>query len=295
MIFAKKRRKIAVSDCLIVAFMVVIIVITLYPMYYAICASFSDARGLLRFSGLLVAPLEPWTLQGYELCFRNPNILQGLLNSLFYLGMGTVVSLILTVAGAYIVSKTDFLLRNALMKFMLVTMFFSGGLIPLFFVVKGVGIYNTRWAMILPYAISTYNLIVMRSFFINLPGELEESALLDGANDLQILLRIVVPLSAPVIAVITMYYAVGYWNSWYPSLVFQRSREMYPLQMILREMLILNEATEQTSQETIVEETYTRELVKYCVIIITTAPILVVYPFLQRYFVKGVMIGAIKG
>ena len=174
-------------------------------------------------------------------------------------------------------------------------MWFSGGLIPFYLLVRDLGMYNTRWAIVIPAALSTYNLIIMRSFFLSIPSALEESALLDGANDFQVLTHIILPLSTPVLAVIGMYYAVGQWNGWYHSLIFHRTRELYPLQMILRELLILNEMTGSDSAADFVEEAFNRDLIKYCTIVVTTVPILIIYPFLQRYFVKGVMIGAIKG
>lgn len=284
-----------IANFIIGAAMVAIMLITIYPLYYTVCASFSDARRLLRSAELLVTPLSPWTLEGYRLVFKNPNIINSFTNTLFYVGVGTAISLTLTIMGAFVVTRKHFLPRRVLMKAMLFTMYFSGGLIPWFFVVQKLGIYNTRWAIVIPSAISTYNLIIMRSFFASLPASLEESAILDGANDAQVLLRIVIPLSTPVLAVIGMYYAVGQWNNWYTSMIFHRDRSLYPLQMILREMLILNETVGSENAQEFLEEAYTRELVKYCTVVVTTVPILVIYPFLQRYFVNGVMIGAIKG
>lgn len=295
MISKRGKRRITAGDGIILLSMLLVTFVTLYPLYYTLIASFSDPRALLRQTDPMILPIAPFTLQGYMMCLKNPNIINGFQNTLFYLLAGTAISLALSTMAAFILSRRHFLLRGVLMKFMMVTMYFSGGLIPFFLLIRSIGLYNTRWVMILPYAISTYNVIVMRSFFQSLPPSLEESAVLDGANDLQVLLRVVVPLSAPVIAVIAMYYGVGYWNSWYPSLIFHRNRQYYPLQMILREMLILNEPTEQTTMSEMVDEPYTRELVKYCAIVLTTVPILAIYPFLQRYFVKGVMIGAVKG
>ncbi len=291
----KRNKRLKPGDLLIILLMLGVMFVTAYPLYFALIASVSEPRGLLRQIDPLILPITPLTLQGYVLCLNNPNILNGLKNTTFYLVFGTVISLSLTISAAFVLSRTHFILRGIVMKLMMVTMYFSGGLIPFFLLIRNIGLYNTRWVMILPYAISTYNVIVMRSFFLSLPPSLEESAVLDGANDLQVLLRVVIPLSAPVIAVITMYYGVSYWNTWYPSLIFHRNRDYYPLQMILRELLILNQPTEQNTMGEMLDEPFTRELVKYCAIVITTVPILVIYPFLQRYFVKGVMVGAIKG
>ena len=275
--------------------MILLMLITIYPLYYTICASFSDARALLRNNDLLLKPLEPFTLDGYKAVFSNPSIVKSFGNTVFYVVVGTAISMALTIAGAFVVSRSYFLPRNVMMKGMLFTMFFGGGLIPWFFVVRDLGMYNTRWAIVIPAALSTYNLIIMRSFFLSIPSALEESALLDGANDFQVLTHIILPLSTPVLAVIGIYYAVGQWNGLYHSLIFHRTRELYPLQMILRELLILNEMTGSDSAADFVEEAFNRDLIKYCTIVVTTVPILIIYPFLQRYFVKGVMIGAIKG
>lgn len=284
-----------IANGVIMFIMILLMLITIYPLYYTICASFSDARALLRNNDLLLKPLEPFTLDGYKAVFSNPSIVKSFGNTVFYVVVGTAISMALTIAGAFVVSRSYFLPRNVMMKGMLFTMFFSGGLIPWFFVVRDLGMYNTRWAIVIPAALSTYNLIIMRSFFLSIPSALEESALLDGANDFQVLTHIILPLSTPVLAVIGMYYAVGQWNGWYHSLIFHRTRELYPLQMILRELLILNEMTGSDSAADFVEEAFNRDLIKYCTIVVTTVPILIIYPFLQRYFVKGVMIGAIKG
>lgn len=284
-----------IANGVIMLIMILLMLITIYPLYYTICASFSDARALLRNNDLLLKPLEPFTLDGYKAVFSNPSIVKSFGNTVFYVVVGTAISMALTIAGAFVVSRSYFLPRNVMMKGMLFTMFFSGGLIPWFFVVRDLGMYNTRWAIVIPAALSTYNLIIMRSFFLSIPSALEESALLDGANDFQVLTHIILPLSTPVLAVIGMYYAVGQWNGWYHSLIFHRTRELYPLQMILRELLILNEMTGSDSAADFVEEAFNRDLIKYCTIVVTTVPILIIYPFLQRYFVKGVMIGAIKG
>ena len=284
-----------IANALIVVLMLFLIVITIYPMYYTICASFSDARALMKSSDLLLKPLEPATLEGYRMVFSNPNILHSFYNTIFYVVVGTAISMALTIAGAYVTSREDFLPRNVMMKGMLFTMFFSGGLIPWFFVVRDLGMYNTRWAIVIPAALSTYNLIIMRTFFKSIPAALEESALLDGANDFQVLTRITLPLSSSVLAVIGMYYAVAQWNGWYHSLIFHRSRELYPLQMILRELLILNEMSSTDSAANLVEESYAKDLIKYCTITVTTVPILVIYPFLQKYFVTGLTLGSVKG
>jgi putative aldouronate transport system permease protein len=284
-----------VFDAVNITFILFLVAITVYPLLYTVFASFSDARALLKHEGALLYPLGPVTVQGYMMTFANPNILQGFTNTVAMVLCGTALGVVMTMMGAYVVTRKQFKLRGIMMKGILLTMFFSGGIIPTFFVVRGVGLYNNFWSMVVPSALNTYNLIILRTFFLNIPDSMEESARLDGANDLQVLFKIFLPISLPALAVITLYYAVDYWNSWYPALLYIRDRKIYPLQMFLRELLILNENVESASGKQMVSEAYTRELVKYCTVVVSTVPILVVYPFLQKYFVKGVMIGAIKG
>lgn len=284
-----------IFDFINALFMLLLIFITIYPLYYVIMASFSDPRMILRQEGPIWWVLGEATLSGYEITLENPNILTGFLNTVFYVLVGTTINMTLTLFAAFILTRKYFLPRNLLMKAMIFTMFFSGGLIPLFFVVKNTGIYDTRWAVILPYAISTYNVIIVRTFFNSLPGSLEEAAIIDGANDFDIFAKVVIPLSKPVIAVITRYYAVGLWNSWFPSMVFQRDSSIYTLQMFLREILISNNTAAGESPNELLEASLSKELVKYCTVVVSTVPILFIYPFLQKYFEKGVMIGAVKG
>ena len=284
-----------IADAIIVIIMLALMFITVYPLLYTVFASFSDAKQLLKLEGPMWWPLEPFTLRGYELTFQNAKLVPSIFNTLFYVIVGTLGGLVITGMAAFVLSRKNFMLKNIIMKLIMFTMFFSGGIIPLFFVVRQIGIYDTRWAFLLPWIMSAYNMIIMRTFFMGIPESLEESATLDGATDLQIFFKIYVPLSTAVIAVIAMYYGVAWWNSWYQSLVFQPSNSLWPLQMILREVLITNTKSATTDVTSMAEESYTRELVKYCTVVVSTVPILIIYPFLQRYFVKGVMIGAVKG
>ncbi len=285
-----------IVSALIYIIMSILMLVSFYPLYYCLVASFSDAKQILANTRPLLAPIRPFTFHGYQLAVKNAGIPLGFRNTVSYVVIGTLMSLSVTMLGAFCVSRKYFFIRNAAMKLILVTMFFSGGIIPLFFVVRWTGIYDTWWAFTLPYLVSSYNLIIMRTFFLGIPDSLEEAALLDGANELQIFVHVIIPLSTAVIAVIAMYYGVGLWNSWYQSMMFQRKKQLWPLQMFLREVLIQqNETSQSTDMSQMSAEAFDRELVKYCIIIISTVPILVIYPFLQRYFVKGVMIGAIKG
>ena len=295
-----KTRGEKITDVVIYLLMIALCIICVYPLLFTVFAAFSDAKRLMNRTGLLFAPLMPMTLQGFKLTFSNAKLVVSIGNTLIYVLGGTLLGLSITALAAFVLSRKNFLIRGAIMKFITFTMFFNGGIIPLFFVVKNIGIYNTRWAFILPWAMSAYNMIIMRTFFMGIPDALEEAALLDGASDLQIFARVYIPLSTAVIAVIAMYYGVGWWNSWYQSLILQPDNKLWPMQMILRETLISNQTVSSQAGQAMdvtmmAEESYTRELVKYCTVVVATVPILVIYPFLQKYFVKGVMLGAVKG
>jgi putative aldouronate transport system permease protein len=277
-------------------FLLVIMIITLYPLIYVVIASFSSPSAIYQSKGLLLYPLNP-TLEGYELVFRNRSILSGYTNTVFYMAVGTPINLVLTSLGAYVLSRKKLKWSKLFMMMIVITMYFSGGLIPLFLIVRGLGLIGKFWAVILPGAISTWNLIVMRTAFQAIPDSLEESAKIDGAHDFIILFKIIIPLSLPILAVMGLFYGVGHWNAWFYAVVFLRNRAMYPLQLILRELLIMNVERESfklvtTSELQAVEM---MQLLKYAVIVVATVPILFVYPFLQKYFVKGVMIGSLKG
>ncbi len=276
-----------------VLFMIALMVVTLYPLLYVLFASFSDPVRVSAERGILLYPVG-FTLDGYELVFRNPNIWNGFKNTFLYVLAGTAFSLASTALGAYTLSRKGLMWNKILMIMVVVTMFFSGGLIPLFLVVKSLGMVNTLWAVILPNAVSAYNLIVMRTFFQNIPGELIESAKIDGAHDATVFLRIVLPLSWAVVAVIGLFYAVSEWNSWFNASIFLRDRTMYPLQLFLREILVQNKLDFTMISNEEMDGMMAKQLIKYAVIIVSTVPILIVYPFLQKYFVKGVMIGSLK-
>ena len=278
-------------------FMTLLVVITVYPLLYVLFASISNPTKFLAHSGLLLYPLGPITLKGYAITFNNPNIVSGFQNTLIYVFVGVGLSLVLTSFGAYVLSRQHFYMKKFMMIMIVITMFFNGGMIPMFFLIKKLGIYDTRWSIILPVAIEAFNLIIMRTFFSAIPASLEESAILDGASDFKVFTNIIIPLSKPVIAVMVLYYGVANWNSYFNAMIYLKSRDLYPLQLILREILILNQNTTSAAAATeqMMEESLFRELVQYCAIVVSTFPILCIYPFLQKYFVKGVMIGAIKG
>lgn len=275
--------------------MLFLIFVTVYPLYYVAVASFSDPLLIRSHTGPLFHILGEPTLQGYQKTLANKSLFAGFKNTLFYLFVGTFLQLFLTSMAAYVLSRKNFMIRKGVMKMFIFTMFFSGGLIPMFFAIRNTGIYNTIWVSSIPYAISVYNMIIMRTFFETIPESLEEAAIIDGANDFTVFSKVILPLSKPVIAVMILYYGVGQWNSWFPAAMFTRDRKLYPLQMILREILIENQTQSADNLAAAMEDTFTKELVKYCTIVVSTVPILAIYPFLQKYFEKGVMIGAVKG
>lgn len=268
--------------------------IFLYPMWYVLMGSFSDPFQLFTNNELLLAP-KGFSLKGYEQVFKNPNILTGYKNTLFYVSVGTVANVLVTSLGAYVLSRPDLMLRKVFTVMVVFTMYFGGGLIPTFLVVKGVGLYNSRLALILPTLVGTWNMIVMRTSFKAIPASLVESAKLDGANDFTILFRIILPCAKATVAVMVLYYAVGYWNSWFNAMIYLKDKQKYPLQLFLREILLANTANGATAEG--FEESdmlYLEDVVRYATIMVSTVPILCVYPFCQKYFMKGVMLGSVK-
>lgn len=273
-------------------FLSLLVLMTLYPCIYVLAASLSDPNEVMKAGGFMLWP-KGFQLDTYKLVFKNRMILVGYKNTIFYVVVGTAINLILTIFGAYALSRNDVPGKNAIMMIIIFTMFFRGGMIPEFLINKSLGIYDNRLAVILPYAISVYNLIIMRTFFQNIPVSLEESAKIDGANDFTILFKIMIPLAVPSIAVVGLYYGVDHWNSYMRSLIYLRNRELFPLQIILREILLQNQ---NEALQSAMDTTFAyAENLKYATIVVATVPILCVYPFLQKFFVKGVMIGAVKG
>lgn len=270
----------------------IIALIMLYPMYYVFIVSISSAKHISQGSVNLFP--KDITFKAYEIVFNTKRIWSSYKNTFIYTGLGTLINLLFTAMCAYPLSRPDFFGRKIFTILVTITMFISGGMIPLYLVVMNLGLINSIWAIVLPPAISTYNMIVMRTSFQAIPISLTESAYLDGANDINILCKIVLPLSKPIMATMTLFYAVQHWNSYFPSMLYLNDSRKYPLQIILRDIVIQGEMTDQggdiTSAINIVATNY-----KYAVIIISVIPILLVYPLLQKYFTKGVMVGAVKG
>ncbi|SDC09293.1 putative aldouronate transport system permease protein [Paenibacillus sp. UNCCL117] len=267
--------------------------VSLYPFLYVLFASLSDPAFITQQRGMLLYPVN-MTLEAYRLVFQNPMIGIGYLNTILYVVLGTTLNIVMTSLGAYGLSRKQVMWKNPIMFMIVFTMFFQGGLIPSYILIDNLGMLDTRWALIIPTAISAYNLIIMRTAFQGVPVSLEESARIDGAGDMTILLRVVVPLSMPVIAVMVLFYGVAHWNSWFNAMVYLRTRELFPLQLILREILITNSTDSMLTGIGGGDRMPIGETIKYATIIVATIPILFLYPFLQKYFVKGVMIGAIK-
>ena len=278
-----------------IIFMLFMICITLYPFYYVVMASLSDSSKLMVEEGLLLKPAG-FSLSAYKMVFKNPNIMSGYRTTLIVVVTGTFINVLLTSVGAYLLTRKRFAIRNMMAYMMVFTMYFSGGMIPTYLLIyKGLNLGDSIWALILPNAISTYNLLIMRTNFAAIPESIEESAKIDGANDFVILFRIIIPLSLPIIAVMVLFYGVAHWNAWFSAMLYIRTKSKYPLQLILREILLLN-STEGMMEGTTGSDKYSiGESIKYATIVVATLPILCVYPFIQKYFVKGMMIGAVKG
>ena len=271
-----------------------ILLLTLYPCWYVVVASVSDPVKLYAGSKFMIWP-RGFSVQAYEIIMKHAMLWKSYGNTLIYVSASTVLGLTLTMLGAFVLSRKYLPGRNAMMMMVTITMFFGGGLIPSYLINVELGLVNNRWAMIIPGAISTYNMIMMLTYFRGIPNSLEESARIDGANELVILTRIVIPLSLPVIAVISLYIIVAHWNSYMHATIYLRDRDLFPLQVILREILISGSSNLDQMTSGYDDFAAYSEAVKYATIIVSTLPVLAIYPFLQRFFVKGVMLGAIKG
>lgn len=280
-------------DVFVVTFCVLFALICFYPMWYVFIASLTPYEEFVK-GGLMLWPTGGVDFQYYNVIFNNSSFISSLWISASKTVIGTALSLLVTSTMAYAVSKVHVPGMKVLNLLTVFTMFFSGGLVPSFILISKLGLYNTRWALILPGAIGAYYVIIARTFFQSIPDSLTESAKLDGANDIVILQRIIIPLSMPIVAVLTLYYAVSHWNSYFGAMVYIVDKKLQPLQLYLRRLLIENTGEATNSMANGEEKSLITEQIKYAVIIVSTLPILCVYPFLQKYFVKGVMIGAIK-
>ncbi|MEW9052117.1 MAG: carbohydrate ABC transporter permease [Neobacillus sp.] len=292
----RRSKEDKVFDIINVFLVGMILLLVIYPLYFIVIASISDPN--MIYEGKVWFLPKELTMEGYERILRDSKIWLGYKNSIVYTVVGTIVNVSFTLMAAYALSRKDLYGRNTIMFLFLMTMFFSGGLIPTYLVVKNLGLLNTMWALILPKAVAVWNVIVAKTFFEStIPGELLEASRIDGCNDVKFFWKIVLPLSKPIVAVMVLFYAVGHWNSYFDALIYLNNENLYPLQLILRNILIQNQASTMmiSDLDSLAAKQRVSELIKYGVIIVSSLPLLIVYPFVQKYFVKGVMIGGIKG
>ena len=278
------------------AFLTIWLLIIIYPLIYIVSASFSDPYAV-KSGRVLLFPVRP-TLRAYRAVFMYPDVAIGYFNSFFYAIVGTAINLFVTVVAAYPLSRKDFYGHRAIMGIFVFTMLFSGGLIPFFIVVRNLGMYNTRLALLIPGALSVWNMILARTYFkVNIPDELYEAAVIDGGNDVRFIWSVVLPLSGPILAVVGLFYAVGHWNSYFNALIFLKRKNLFPLQIFLRNILLLNQVDLDRMED--IEEMVMKQdlvdLLKYALIIVASVPVLLIYPFVQKYFVRGVLLGSLKG
>ncbi len=269
-------------------------IVFFYPIWHCLMASFSDPVSLIGLRGLLTKPIG-FSLEGYKVVFKNSNIWIGYGNTLFYVVVGTAVNMVLTIMGAYALSRKGSMFIRPVTLLIVFTMYVDFGLIPSFLNIRDLGLYDSRWALVLPGAIGTYNMIVLRTAISAVPPSLQESATIDGANDFTTLVRIILPVCKATLSVVLLFYIVGHWNAWFGAAMYLRGRDKYPLQLFLREILISNSTSTATGEGNSIDGLlFLDELIKYCTIIISTLPILCVYPFVQKYFVTGIMLGSVK-
>lgn len=274
----------------------VILVIYLYPIIYIVSSSFSSVDAVT--SGKVVLFPVDFSLEGYKAVFKSPSILRGYGNSFKYMIIGTVINVIVTLMAAYPLSRRDFVGRNVITMIFTFTMIFSGGLVPTYLVVSKLGLTDSLWAMVLPGAMSVYFMIIARTFFqSNIPIELQEAAEISGCNDWQLIWHIILPLSKSIIAVLVLFYAIGHWNSYFNALIYLKTEDNYPLQIVLREILIRSQQNASMMKDAVLAEQSEglKLLLKYSLIVVSSVPVLCIYPFVQKHFVKGVMIGSVKG
>ena len=291
-----------VFDIVNITLLVIILLLLIYPLYFTVIASLSEPKDVVA-GKVLLAPVG-FTWEAYQMAFNESRIWIGYRNTILYTSLGTLFNLALTIPAGYFISKKELPGRNIINIFFLIPMYFGGGLIPTYLIVKDLGLINTPYTLILLGGVSIYNMIITRVFFqTSIPNELYESAFIDGAGDMRTFFSIALPLAKPIIAVIALYYAVGHWNSYFNALVYVNSAELQPLQMVLRAILLMNEQALQTIDSTMEAEmvealarrAYLSFTMKYALIFIASAPLLAVYPFVQKHFVKGALIGSVKG
>ena len=291
----KKRKKITLFDIGVHVIAGFLLLIVLYPLIVVVSSSVSDPA--LVATGKVVLLPRGLNFEGYKAVFKNPDIMIGYANTIFYTVVGTIINLIVTVPAGYALTKNKVPGRNLFMTMFMITMYFSGGLIPTFLLVNSLGLYNTRWILVILGAFSTYNCIICRSFFAAMPQELEEAAEIDGCNPLRTFIQIILPLSKALLGVMVLYFGVAHWNSYFNAMIYIKEDSMQPLQVFLRRILILAQTAMNVEEggEWAAAMADREALIRYAVIVVSSAPLLIIYPFLQKYFDKGVLIGSVKG
>ncbi|MFC6315923.1 carbohydrate ABC transporter permease [Lapidilactobacillus achengensis] len=290
--YTKFDKRIMRVNRIIIAFLVLI---TIIPLIYVVIASFMDPATLIN-KGISFNPRD-WTTQGYRRVFADSSILRGFMNSLFYSFTFSFLTVLVTMLTAYPLSKKDLVGRNVITMFFVITMFVGGGLIPTYLIIKDLGMLDTPWALIVPGAVNVWNIILARTYFNGLPKELSEAATIDGANDLQILFKIMLPLAKPIMFVLFLYAFVGQWNAYFDAMIYLKNPDLQPLQLVLRNILIQNQPSQDMigANTAMAEMKQIAELIKYSTIVISSLPLIVMYPFFQKYFDKGILVGSIKG
>ncbi|WP_168120149.1 carbohydrate ABC transporter permease [Paenibacillus sp. HB172176] len=280
-------------DVINAAVLALIAILMVFPFIYIIALSFSDEKTIAE-GGLILFP-KGWSLEAYRYIFSTDTLMRSLYNSILITICGTIVNLVMTSLMAYPLAKTHLLGRRGLLMFVIFTILFSGGIIPTFLVVKWTGLLDSMWSVIIPTSISAFYLIILKNFFQQIPEGLEESAKIDGANDMVILLRIVLPLSLPAMATFALFYAVGHWNMYFQAIMYINDNSKWPIQVLLRQIVILSQSTVGDSSSISDETVLPPQSIKMAVIVFATVPIMLVYPFLQKHFAKGVLLGSVKG
>lgn len=294
----KQKMKTSLGDKIFVvinsAILICLCIITLYPIWYVFCASMTSNTYLVSHPGILLWPHE-MTFGAYKLAFSHPLLLSGYTNTLIILAVSLPINILLTLFAGYFMASKDVMFKPLIQGLIMFTMFFSGGMIPAYLNVRSLGLYNSLWALILPGALSVYNSIICKTAIESVPESLKESAYIDGANDVIILFKIIVPLIKATLAVLLLYYGVAHWNAWFNASIYLKDNEKLPIQNIMRAILIANSNVLNSAAAENDQVNQFAEAIKYSTIILTTVPVLCIYPFIQKYFVKGVMIGAVKG
>lgn len=295
----KKKRKFStgnfIYDAVIYIILAALVVVTFYPMWYVFVASFSTSTDIASQPGLLLWPKE-FVTGAYEMVFDHPLVLSGFKNTFTILLISLPINIVMTMFCGYFMSCSNMMFKKPIVGMIMFTMFFNGGLIPNFLNIKSLGLYNTLWAVILPWALNVYNAIICKTAIEAIPESLKESAYIDGANDIQVIFKVILPLMKPTLAVLLLYYGVSHWNAWFSASIYIKDNTLLPVQNVIRSILVQNSQLGSSGVAAAADQfSAYAETIKYAAIVVTTVPILCVYPFLQKYFTKGAMIGAVKG